>query len=391
MPISNGIDTSVLLPILSARRGFKQPTSADFTPVLNTAATTNLSGRYYNLEHTACDPISIWKSQPDIDITDGNFNTYLADLKNQVAMEALQRVFIADALVEMPQITYEKSYRSGYITIPNTGKFVGTQLKLADGNYAIKIDSLMLTMTKACNVTMYVYKDVKEAPLWQHTFSVTDGYDQNVYNLNTNEYTEIILRRNDRNSKGGLVWFGYYQQELEDQGANAADIYLGTFGNYCLVGYQSFEAAANYGDKTFLKDRYMSNYRTYGVNVEMSGWNDYTNLVAAQPQMFDNLLGYLMAQKCMDFVVNSNRSNRDIRLSDENYADVFNAIENVTATGKEQQQLNPYKTGFKAKIENEVKRLQATFYDDAQVISGIPPVNRGDYSQYYSIPFGRII
>jgi hypothetical protein len=376
MPISNGVDISRVLPILSARRGFKQPTSSDFTPVLDTAAKTCVSGRYFNSEHSACSPNSIWKAQEDAGITDANFNTYLADLKNEVCMDALSRVFVGDALAEKPQITYEKTFRSGYITVPNTGRFVGIQLKIADGDFAVKLDSILLTMTKACNVTVYMFNDVRAAPLWTKQFAVTTGYDQTIFNLNTPDYTEIILRRLDSTHKGGMVWVGYFQDELEAQGANAADIYLNWWGDYMLVGYQSFEAVANYGQLTFQKDRYTSNYKSYGFNVELSGYHDYTNLIAAQPQAFDNLIGYMMAYKCIIEAMQSNRSNRDTRLGEENYNSLYDQLEGGSQGNKVPYQVAvPYKTGYTNKIENEIKRLQDTFYDSARFISGIPPVN----------------
>jgi hypothetical protein len=97
---TNGIDLEVLLPVLTDRKGWKQPTVADFTPVLSTAVTTCKSGMYYNFDHSSCSPVNIWNCQEDNEITDANLNQFLLDLKQQVAVESLVNVFRENNPVE---------------------------------------------------------------------------------------------------------------------------------------------------------------------------------------------------------------------------------------------------------------------------------------------------
>ena len=371
MAFSNGIDTSIVLPVLKARRGWQQPTSSDFTPVLSTASKKCVSGRYYNMEHPSCTANAIWKFQENPNINDSDFNAYLDSLKSEVAMYALSQVFVSDAMIEFPRILWEKQFRTGLINIPNASKFVGYQLKVGRSQCSVKIDSIGLNFTGPCTVTLYIFNDMKADPIWSQEFTVVKANDQQWYRINTDDYTEIVLRYQNEVNKGGVYWIGYFQDEIAAQNVQANNVYLVDWTEYAMVGWQPFEANSNYAAHTFTRDIYSSNYRTYGINLEISSSWDYTNSVISQAQAFDNLLGLMMAEKCVMETVNSNRVNKDNRMSDENFADIYAQQQMVMDKPAKSQ----YRTGFVSKIQNEIKRLQETFFDADPVMCGVPPVN----------------
>lgn len=376
MPITNGIDTTIVLPVLKARRGWQQPTSSDFTPVLDTASKKCLSGRYYNMEHPSCTANSIWRFQEDPAISDANFNAYLDALKAEVCLYALNQVFVSDAIIELPSIIWEKQFRTGFKPITNSAKFCGYQLKIFKSQCAVKIDSIGLNFTGPCTVTLYLFNDMKADPLWSHEFAVTKADDQQWFRINTDNYTEILLRYQNEVNKGGVYWLGYFQDEIDAQNVRANDVYLVDWTQYAMVGWQTFEATSDYEAETFVRDIYTSNYRTYGMNLEISSCHDYSNSVISQPQAFDNLLGLMMQDKCVSEVVNSNRVNKDNRMSDENFSDIYSQQQALDKYSKSPYDPSAkYKTGFVAKIQNEIKRIQATFFDDSPVVIGVPPVN----------------
>lgn len=376
MPITNGIDTTIVLPVLKARRGWQQPTSSDFTPVLDSAAKKCVSGRYYNMEHPSCGANAIWRFQEDANISDSNFNAYLDALKTEICLYALNQVFVSDAMIELPRIIWEKQFRTSFKTITNASKFCGYQLKIAKSPCAVKIDSIGLNFSGPCTVTLYIFNDMKADAIWSHEFTVTKANDQEWYRINTDDYTEIILRYQNEVNKGGVYWIGYFQDEIEAQNVKANDVYLVDWTAYSMVGWQPFEANSNYTNHSFTRDIYTSNYRTYGMNLEISSSWDYSNVVISQAQAFDNLLGLMMADKCVTETVNSNRVNKDNRMSDENFADIYDQMQSAqTAMKNGIEPSTRYKTGFVAKIQNEIKRLQATFFDDSPFVCGVPPVS----------------
>ena len=373
MSISNGFDIARVVPALTARVGWQQPTNADFDITLDATNLQCLSQRYFNFEHPSCSAVRILEVQENPTISGTDFNSYLTYLKKEVAMNALASVFVEDALIEKSTMMWEKQFRTGYITIPNAHKFCGLQLKMATGDYGVKIESLALQFSAPCTVTIYLYNDLRKDALWSHEFTITKGNDQQIFNLNDPDYTEIILNRLAANNKGGVFWIGYYQDEIEAQGVTAADNYLNWWASICLLGYQSFEAVADYANHTFVRTQYTSNYRTYGVNLQVSGYKDYTNQICGQPQMFDNLQRMMMAYKCITDAINSNRLNADQRNNYESYLSVYNQMETAPKWASSEK-----KIGLATRIENEIQRLQDTFIDNSPVMSGLPPVNTNE-------------
>lgn len=369
MPIryTNGLDLERLLPVIMGRKGWQQPTSSDFTPVLDSDVTECTSGMYYNYVHSACSPVRLWDAQEDSTITDENYNAYLLSLKQQVAVESMLSVFRANDIVEPSKILFEKQFRTQYRTIDNAGKFCGWQVKLPQGDYATRLESIALMMSIPCTVTLYIYNDLKFDEIYTQEVEVTQGYNQEITVLD-----DVILSRLNNDYKGGVIFIGYYQDELEAQGAKAVDVYLNWWETFYFIGYQGFEATSNYAEKTFVRDQYFSNYRTYGLNLEFSTNRDYTNTVIRNAHAFDRLQDMIMAQKCIEIEMNSLRVNGEQRFNREVYETLYNEIEGLRGG-----EGIPYRQGLKDRIIQEVARVKQTFIPKEQPMSAIPPVNDG--------------
>jgi hypothetical protein len=320
---------------------------------------------YYNFDHSSCSPVNIWNCQEDNEITDANLNQFLLDLKQQVAVESLVNVFRENNPVETSKILFEKQFRTQYRDIDNSGKFCGWQLKLPEGNYAPRIESIMLTMNIPCDVTLYAFNDLKADPIWNTTITVNEAYNQE-----STVIDDLILSRLNNLYKGGVIFFGYFQDELEAQGAKAVDVYLNWWEQFNYVGYQGFEAVSDYANLTFVRDQYFSNYKTYGLNLEISTSRDFTNTVIRNAHAFDKLQGLLMAVKCLELQMNSIRANGEQRTVRDNYEVLYNEIE-----GLKGGEGIPYRQGLKDRVIREVKRLEQTFYPKDEMFSSIPPVN----------------
>jgi hypothetical protein len=141
-----------------------------------------------------------------------------------------------------------------------------------------------------------------------------------------------------------------------------------------MVGYQGFESVANFDDKTFLRDQYFSNYRTYGLNVELSTFADHTNTIIRNAYAWDKLQGLIMTQKCIELHMNSQRSNGGERMSRENYEKLYNEIEGLQGFKGDGI---PNRQGLKDKIIREVSQVQKTFFNNQEITTGVPPVNDG--------------
>lgn len=380
MAISNGFDEALVIPALTKRKGWSQPTLSSFTPVLTGDVITNESGLPYNRDHSACSPVTLLAVQEDSAISSGNFNQYLLGLQASVIMDALNGIFMLPQLIESPKSIFAKNFRTAYKPIPNTGDFCGWQIDVADGDYAVKIDAVALIMSAPCTVTLYLYNDVVEAELWTKIITVPAAESQYVVNID-----DLILHYSDDTHKTGTFFFGYYQDEIANQDVTALDVYLDSFNNYNMLGYQCFQADSDFAAKTFVRSMYQTNYRTFGLNLEMSSYHDFTNTIVRNAPQFDRLLGMCMTAKCITEVMTSNRANSTQRISEQQLEVLFRTLEGSIQNPNTRTEFAvniPYRTGLKNKIEREMWRMTQTFIPDETVCVTIPPVNSGDRMGY---------
>ncbi len=384
MAISNGFDESIVIPALTKRKGWTQPTLSSFTPILTGDVITNDSGLPFNRDHGACSPNLLWLCQEDNKISSADFNAYLLSLQAAVIMDALNGIFMLPQIIESPKAIFAKNFRTAYKPIPNTANFCGWQIDVAEGDYAVKIDSVALIMSGACTVTLYLYNDMVAAPLWTQRITVTAAASQQVVNID-----DLILHYSDDTHKTGTFFFGYYQDEINDQmdsnnqPITALDVYLDGFNNYNMLGYQCFQAESNYAAKTFVRSQYQSNYRTFGLNLEMSTYHDFSNTIVRNASQFDRLIGMCMVAKCIEEVMASTRINGQKNLSEQQLDLLFKQLQGSIQNPNTRTEFAvniPYRTGLKNKIEREMWRITQTFIPDQKVCVTIPPVNNGNYS-----------
>lgn len=371
MAISNGFDEALVIPALTKRKGWTQP-SATFPLTLAGDVITNDSGLPYNRDHAACSPITLWKAQEDSAINTANFNEYLLGLQAAVIMDALNGIFMMPQIIEKPRSIFSKNFRTAYKPIPNTGDFCGWQINVAEGDYAVKIDAVALIMSGACAVTLYLYNDVVAAPLWTQVITVPAAASQVVVNIDN-----LILHYSDDTHKTGTFFFGYYQDEIAAQNVTALDVYLDSFNSYNMLGYQCFQAVSDYAAKTFVRSMYQTNYRTFGLNLEISSYRDFSNTIVRNASQFDRLLGMCMTAKCITEVMTSNRTSGGQLMNEQQMDMLFKTLEGSIQNPNTRTEFAvniPYRTGLKNKIEREMWRMTQTFMPDEKVMVSIPPV-----------------
>lgn len=194
--------------ILIKRIGWKDDkTVTDF--VVNPTNLETDSGRFYQDEHSAVTLNNIRESQPIIGISEEDFNTYLTDMKRQVAYQVLSDVFeknkINDSLFDL--------YPSGFDNL--------LSLRMV-----IVVSELMLTSTRY-NVTERYSKDFvgklnydiyREAPNkfairnvnYSHTMGIATRYD---FELNSVRRRFGSQRNQLKTITKGEVYNEYYNGE----------------------------------------------------------------------------------------------------------------------------------------------------------------------------------
>ena len=342
--MTNGIDISTVFTAIRTRLGFKNPILSGYNIVDATNATTT-SGRYFGDFHPSVTIQNIKDTQEDSAISNTDFNTLLSDWNKSTLADALNAVFSEAAPIES-ELLFENCLDNLIPQPrPNNGDFVGVRFNIADG-YCVNIDSAQLLFdADIASLNLYLFQEHKAAAV--ATVSVTSIVANELKIVDVNQLLSTMTATN----KGGKYYFGYFQNDI---GSARALGYAQEWETFKVFNAMTFKAAST-GATTFNRFALNTSYANYGLNLQLSSYRDYTNIVLRQAQQFDQLRGMLMAAKCIEAVTNSNRSNLTQRIDKENFGMWYNDLNGTALPGE------PFVPNLRYKIGREVKRLQGVF------------------------------
>lgn len=333
------------------RLGWQQPTIAG-APVIDEANLESSSMRYFDDFHAAVKANRLADVLDDKDMTDEEFNTLLQTMDKTVIMRCLNAVFNRPQLIEH-SLLYERSSNLRNVVIPNQGNFCGYRIKVSEGNYAVQLNTIALFFDTAATFNVYLFNDLTKAPL--QTKSVTT-----VANSQVTIQLDWVLNYISTN-KGGLFYIGYFQDDLGS--AHAVDEQLNQWQPSKVYGAWPFQSP-----KTAALDFNRINpsvvFRTYGMNIEVSAYRDYTQVIIQNAHLFDEARGLMMAVNVIETIKNSIRSNSDQRLNQENMKDLEYDL-NLAFPSEER----PFMAGLKAQLISQFKKINENIYPKQEAFS----------------------
>lgn len=351
MPYTNGFDSDLVVTALQQRLGWQQPTIA-CSPVLSEENLLSTSGRYFGDDfHALCTIENIKASQPDANIMDDDFNTYLFNKQKGMIMRALNEVFRKPELIEQ-HLLYTRLGMSDML-LQNQNQFCGWCFELANSQ-AISTQVTLGTFYFNGDVTfnLYVFQDgvrtaLKTIPIIVQAYQRTTVlFDELVLNFKTG-YRYYILY--DQSELGNV-------QAIRDQP-----------DSFC--NSKCFSTYPVQMNKTTDGSIFSVNGKQYpalpnGVNFEVISFKDHTQKIIRQANLFDEVQGLQMAAFALELTNNSTRTNRDQRQSQQQSQQTFIELNQSFATKEV-----PVTPGLKSRIIAEFKRLRDTFYPPQEPIS----------------------
>ena len=338
-------NSSIVISALFGRVGWKQPTQTDYA-ILSAPNTYSKSGLFFSDYHKILTIKNIKDTLEDVDITDADFNTYLEDLQKASINRVLNGVFNKQIVIEQSQL-FIREHELDFMEYANTSKFVGIRINVAeDSTYSVKLNYLSLLFNG--NVTFKIYCfHTASGKLWEQQINVTANKEAIVT-------IDKTLSISTTTNKGGEFLIGYFQDDL---GSVKAINYTDSFDNDAsLFGVCGFEAvktgAATYDTKTVL-----TNNINYGINAELTGQRDFTNVIASNAAQFDEAVGLQMACDVIEQIIFSTRSNSTERITKEQSAQLYNDL-NLDTPNDEM----PYSAGLKNRLKREIQRLNKNFF-----------------------------
>lgn len=322
----------------------------------------SLSNRYFEDFHMMCDPQILLDMQPNSTYTstsDSGFIQYLVNQSRSVIMEAVNAVYNAPQVIDPAQLCF---YRPDVMLVPqpvaNQNQFVGIKMLMGTGDYAAKFNSVELFFNKTITFNLYIYNDMTLPPIYVKEVT-TSAMEQVIIDLSTDAVFNYLSQRTN---KGGIWYFGYYQQDIEAQGAKAIfyNIANNQYHGVRLWAYSAPTMTDVQGNRNFQRNNIGANNLTYGMNVEVSLYVDATNNIIVNQSLFDEVIGNMMAVRAVNQAIFSYRTNATQRniAGIKSVGDLY-----VLLNGYKADEESPYVMGLQDIVNRSIKTAKGGFQD----------------------------
>jgi hypothetical protein len=327
--------------------------------VAQTPGTT--SGRFYEYFHPLCTLANLRLVQANMALSDADFQTMLSDLEQGVIMSLLNGVFNEPQMLESTLI-FDRQLRND-IPYTNYGNFVGYRIYVAPGEYAAQISRASFMFNGNTSFNLYLFQDMKKNPLYTIPITVVGGDETYV------DLPDWILNYTGPMAQGGVFYLGYFQNDLGS--VLALDQFVNRWNESLAFGYTAFEAVQpDPSVYDFVRIQVPYTYRTYGMNLEIQTYKDFTNRVIKNASLFDEAIGLTMACIVLGYEAYSTRSNSTERITKEMAMQIYGEINN----SGEASDINPYVAGLKQQIKREIGRIHRNFFGDKRIQTTRPPI-----------------
>lgn len=285
--------------------GFRQSPIAGYAIVDDDNQISD-SGLYYQDASNAVTIQNIKECQQNKDISDDDFNSYLTQLQESALITVCNEVVEkqSDFIQSNNIYPFEKTFTE---TQTKTGKFYGFRIRTENQvNLISRIPWIELSFSASETFNIYLFNSNRSAPI--QTKEVTTSAGQSVI-VDLGWYIS-----DDTTYKGGDFYIGYFEDDI-----GLAEAYL---KNYELSNNQKvtncYELTPVTLDHTGTNIDISSRTDISdlpGMNIGFEIYNDYTELIIRNKNMFWRAIQLQMAEKVANLILTSVRSNRIERLT----------------------------------------------------------------------------
>lgn len=344
---------------LYTRIGVKEPTKTGYTGILDAVSKATLSGFYYDKYHSLANFINIYDCQNDPGISAAEINAEIVNWRKDAIETGLKRVFANqdDLIQNCLQFVNENDFNT---TITNSGKFVGFELTVPSKDQIVNVlNNVILQFDGEETFDIYLYHSSQKTALQsKEATTVADSF----YKL----ALDWSLYMQSTDYAGGKFYIGYYQDDL-----NTVKAYDRQFQNSSIqttfngIGLKSFSVTPNGTDLFDIADiEYTS--ESWGINLDISTFKDYTNLIMTNKKLFDDMQGYAFAIRVLELIKTTGRINPTQRVN-ENLPDVA-AFDLEDQSGEN----TPKSTGLNTKLKIEIDRVRKSLLKKYKTLTFIP-------------------
>lgn len=305
------------------------------------------SGLYFQDISPLIDVEIIKNIQNDKTLSDEDIDDLLVTMRQQAVLQAVNKVFEGkhDFVLSVNLYPQEKSFKN---TVPKYNKFVGFKITPVLKDHTIKIPWVELSFDGTCTFNLYLFNsNMPNTPIEYKEVTTVAGQSTIVA-------LDWIIA-DDSAYKGGLFYLGYYDSVLGSVSAYKKDKASSNVGVYSpYFDIETMRMNGDISDTTIDVDTVDLISETFGLNIGVSIFNDYTDLVVNNKSMFWQAIQHQMHEIVLLKIKYSNRSNSTQRLAGASVEDV-----DFQLLGNPDLKID----GVQTKLANEINSIKgALFY-----------------------------
>lgn len=294
--------------------GFRQSPLTEFA-IVDLSNQTSDSGLFYQDASSIVTIENIKECQQAKDIFDEDFNIYLKQLQESVIIEVCRAVTVneSDFIQDANLYPFEKVFKN---TIEKRGKFVGFGFEPSTNRIALsKLNYVELMFDSDATFNLYLYNSNKpNAPI--KTLSVTSIANEAVI-VNLDDW----FIADDATHKGGSFYAGYFEDDLGSAKALKKDYNLGQLQVSTACSFIR-PVSLTHSSTVIDVESVIEENDTYGLNLGISVYNDYTELIIKNKNLFWEAIQLQMAEKVLNIIKATNRTNRVTRSTEVKTGDI---------------------------------------------------------------------
>jgi hypothetical protein len=287
--------------------GFEQPTLSGY----NIVDATNLassSGLKFGDSSELVTIKNIKDCQEDAAISSANFNVLLARMQKSVILDVCNKVIAgqSDFIDSLNLYPYEKSFDE---TLTPSTNFVGFTIIPQRKNTVCSIPWIELCFDTEKTFNIYLYNTNKPKTPIQTKEVTTIAGEAVIFNLDW-----IIA--DDVEYKGGEFKLGYFEQDLDGAKPYRKDF---EFSNFKVNATYFFVEPVylKHTDSTIDVESELSSVDTFGLNIGLDVYTDYTELIIRNKNLFFPAIQVSMHEKVLNLIKYSTRTNSTERIAKE--------------------------------------------------------------------------
>lgn len=349
-------DVTKVRNALNGLVGWQNPTDPDFA-IVDAANQSSISGRKFTDNKYV--KIQFLKDTQDyIDASDADFNQVLTDIQNEAISNVLDRIFDESDFIDRQLLFKNANNKMNTEVLPDG--FVGYKITPSyENNYTFEITRDILEFSGTGDITLYLFNSAKLNPVKSQPVTIsspfqvqelgwkmddTDGYykGEYYYGYTTDSVTVLPYKRdyNNANSYSNITGLGIDSVYSEITGATMFDL-----------------------------DDVQSKSETWGLNPDISVYNDFTDFIIQNKRLFSYAIQLQGQIQSINVYLASLRSNRNERISDEMIRKLLVELDAGTAEGYNKKGLNGILNTEITRLKQEVLRMQRGMLDSNAITS----------------------